>query len=575
MNRTTYITTERQKLRIASLIMVSGLAGYFIIFLHIAWLNNGGTGAELPYNLLAWSVTSLICAAFWVIRPATLKPVLSSLTFSLFLGGILMSLPLLWSPSPAAFSNALPRTGGLWAGMMFFLTLQQTPLTENHKTVLLHSLVWAGVAEALIVLSELYAPATWLPSIWQQLAAKYGRYGTGVFQQVNVTASFLSVTLAVSLFMLASGKVSALNDKAPGIQRIFFGSAIILLSSVLTLLYSRIGWLGGVVSVGGTWFILTFTRFRVGRHSQLLVLVLPAAGFIVGCNLMHFSIGEALDAHAGSNNQRLLTLTQTLIYTAKHPFFGYGAGTYEGYYQHFMARFLHANPSRELMDHPHNELLYQYAEGGVIALAGVLIWCMLYIRLWLRARTVIQIAALLAMLPLLLHTQVEYPLYYSVPHWITLLILLRLAEGEKDSKPVQFIGEHGSLSITLLFVLASLYGLAISLQATYNSTVMSRLESNDVTAAKDIPDLHVSWVQRFRYEQDLNLSRLIDFQQVHNTEYLRDFIRENEKIISVHPAPELYNNQIAVLNYLHEYNKANEWLLQAQYTLPWETQFRQ
>jgi O-antigen polymerase len=563
-----------RRLGLASLILAFGLAGYFLTFLHIGWLNNGGTGSDLPYNLLAWCFTSVMCAAFWIIRPATCSIVMTPLVSLLLIGAVLMSLPVMWSPSSAAFYNAIPRVGGLWAGMVFLLTIRQAPFTKNHKLLLLYSFTCAGAIEAIIVLFELYGRTDWLPVVWQKLIDKYGRGGVGVFQQVNVTSSFLAVSLASGLFLFAYKNKSVEVKKFEKIRLLSLAGIAILISAVLTLVYSRVGWLAGVCSVAGLYTILTSSRYKNESRYQIFILLLPVFGIIVGYNLMHYSLGEALAQHAGSNKQRILTLYHTFIYANKHPVFGYGAGTYEGGYQSFMEKFLDGNLSRELMDHPHNELLYQYAEGGGIALAGALLWCCLYIRLWLRVKNLIQIAALLAMLPLILHTQVEYPLYYSVPHWIMLLILLRLADDEikvkfeQKNKPLYALVGKSAL------VLLSLYGAVVSFQANENGKVLCKFENNEIPTGVSIAAMRVSWIQRLRYQEDINLARLIDFQQTHDTESLLFFVKDNERIISVHPRPELYSNQIDVLNYLHEYKKANQWRLRARYTLPWRTEFQ-
>lgn len=556
------------------MMLALGLAGYFITFLHIGWLSNGGTGAYLPYNLLAWGFTSVTCAAFWLLRPSSCKWVITPLVPLLLIGAFLMSLPLLWSPESAAFYNALPRIGGLWAGMFFFLTLRQAHFTEQHKLLFLYSLAYAGGIQAVIVLFELYGPTEWLPVIWQKLMVKYGRSGVGVFQQVNLTSSFLAVSLTSCLFLFASKKAALLRIQHERIRLTVLAGLILLLSAELTLLYSRVGWLSGIVSIIGLYIMLTFSPYKHESRYRIFIVLLPALGIVLGCQLMHYSVGQAMAMHEGSNHQRILTLYHTVIYANKHPLIGYGAGTYEGYYQSFMAKLLDKNTSRELMSHPHNELLYQYAEGGIIALAGALLWCGLYLRLWMRAKNIIQIAALLTMLPLLIHTQVEYPLYYSVPHWITLLMLLRLADEEKTVNPGQQRKHRYAPAGKSAIFLLSLYGAAISFQANDNGRTLSKLESNELSSGESIAHLPISWVQRLRYEEDKNLARLIDFQQSHNTETLRAFVKENEKILAVHPTPELYSNQIAVLNYLHEYKQANDWKLRARYTLPWETQFQ-
>ncbi len=574
MNDIVLYNNSVRKLNLASGIMIFCLAGYYIVLLHIAWPNNGGAGVDLPYNLLAWSTITGLCAIVWFIFPSAFRLTLTPLVLLLFIGAALMSMPLLWSPTSVAFYNALPRIAGLWAGMFFLLSVRQLSFTERHKQIFLYALISAGTIEALIVLFELYGPKLWLPLIWQQLIEKYSRGGVGVFQQVNVTSSFLAMALTLCLFLFASRKASLKNIKLERIRLSALAGASILLSSVITLIYSRIGWLGGTIAIIGTFIILSYSRFKHESRYQLWILLLPIIGVFLGYHLMHYSVGEALAMHNGSNRQRILTLYQTFIYSTHHPVIGYGAGTYEGYYQAFMARLQDGNASRELMDHPHNELLYQYAEGGIIALAGLLLCYSLYVLLWIRAKTFMQVVTLMAMLPILFHTQVEYPLYYSVPHWIALLLLIRLAEGERSKHPVLNKKRFSpSVIIKSALLLLALYGSTISLQAFENDKVLNKFENNELTGSKEISALHISWIQYLRYKQDLNLSLLLDFKDSHDKDYLRRFLKENMIFITVHPWPVFYSNEIAVLNYLHEYKKANEWLTRAHYILPWESQF--
>lgn len=488
----------------------------------------------------------------------------------LLAGAMLMSLPLLWSPSSAMLDNALPRIAGIWAGLLFWLTLRQFQLTARQQQWLLACLAVAGFIEAGVALFELFGPTKMLPAIWREMTEKYHRYSVGVFQQANVTASFLTMSLGATLLLLVQ-KAAVLPS--PRVERIrkwglMFGA--VLLSAVLMLTYSRTGWLGMLVVVGAMCFLARTERYRDEVHQQHYLWLLPLSGIVIGLLMMQLSVSQALALHEGSNHQRLLTLYQTIRYAWQHPLIGYGAGTYEGSYQAWLAALPGGNPGKEMMAHPHNELLYQFSEGGIIALGGALLFYGAYLWRWLRATRFWQVGVLLAMLPVVLHTQLEYPLYYSVPHWLALLILFRLSdEPYADAVPVNK-RKWLTYSVRLAFVALGIYGAMVSFQSFRVVQILDKFEVSELADPECITQLDVPWILRQRYEQDLTQLRLLRFRTDPDREGLRAYIQENTVWLSVHALPLLYKNQIAVLKYLHEDEQAAAWQERAKKTLPWE-----
>ncbi|WP_234262494.1 PglL family O-oligosaccharyltransferase [Klebsiella aerogenes] len=553
-------------------VLLAGLTVYWLFFLHIGWYSHGGWGTDLPMNLLAWCFMSVFCGGFWCFWRG--KLMLSGRTETVLLAGAaLMTLPLLWSPSSAALDNALPRLCGVWAGLVFWLTLRQLRLSVRRQQWLLFCLMMAGGIETGVVLMELFGPSHLLPAVWLEMTEKYRRYSVGVFQQVNVTASFLAMGLGAALLLLGQKAAVLSAVRMERIRRIILMAGIVLLSAVLTQTYSRTGWLSGLLVTGGIYCLSRSRRFREEAHLQHLLWRLPLCGVVVGLLMMQMSVSQALALHEGSNHQRLLTLYQTLRYAWQHPFTGYGAGSYEGSYQAWLAGLPGGNPGKEMMAHPHNELLYQFSEGGIIALSGALLFYGLYIWRWIHLRTFWQAGVLLAMLPVLLHTQLEYPLYYSVPHWLALLMLFRLSDGENS--PQQMWPGHRRWKTGFIkgsLVVLMVYGTLISFQSFRAGAVLNLFESSQLKAPERIAQLEVPWVLRQRYRQDLTQLRLIRFRTDPDWDSLRAYTRENALWLSVHAWPELYKNQIAVLKYLHEDEQAGIWLKRAKNTLPWQAE---
>lgn len=555
----------------ASQLILAGLTFYWLILLHVGWKNTGGWGTDLPYNLLGWGAVLLLCSLFWLFSTTNCFGEIGPSGKFIIIGAVLMTLPILWSPSYATFINALPHLMGMWCGLLFWGTLRQCRFSTRQRIWLLHCLAGAGIIEALIVLVELYVHPVWLPGIWQVIIAQYGRYAAGVFQQINVTASFLATGLAAVLLLIGLRVSRVKHDFCEKLRVGVLAVGCVLISAVLTLSSSRTGWLAGLGVIGGVYYLLTFSRFSRQGHQQPLLLALPLIGIMVGLTLLPYSAHHALSLHHGSNQQRLITLYYTCLYAFQHPFIGYGAGTFEGMYQKFLALQPGGNPGHEIMSHPHNELLYQYAEGGVIALTGAILWLGVVVRVLWRSKSAFYCGVAICMLPIVLHTQVEYPLYYSAPHYMALLMLLSLAE-KNESKESGTLKPSFSLG-PFLMLLLTLYGAIVSFQSYRVWQTLESFESSSLTDPEIITELNVPWVMRLHYEQDLTLLRLFRFRHDQDAKSLKMFVKENEVWISVHAWPVLYQNQLSVLRYMKDTKNVLEWQERAQRTFPWDERF--
>lgn len=556
-----------------TLIILGGLTFYWLLFLHVGWKNSGGWGSDLPYNLLGWGFILSLCTLFWFFFSDNLIANIGVTGKYIVIGAALMTLPMLWSPTFAAFINALPRMMGMWGGLLFWGSLRQCRFSSRQRTWLIYCLAGAGMIEAAIVLIELYAHPAWLPAIWQTIVAQFGRYATGVFQQVNLTASFLATGLAAVLLLIGLRAARLENSTREKWRMALLAVGCVLITAVLTLASSRTGWLAGLAVVACLYYLLNFSPFRQQGHQQPLLLALPLIGVLIGLALMPYSAHHALLMHQGSNHQRLLTLHYTFLYAIQHPVFGYGAGTYEGAYQHYLAMLPGGNPGHETMSHPHNELLYQYAEGGFIALAGALVWLGLVVRVWRKADSVLYRGIVICMLPIMLHTQLEYPLYYSVPHYLALLMLLALAEKDEPQTPDNMSRFSPSL-IRFSMLLLTFYGALVSFQSYRVWQTLERFEASSLADPEVITALNVPGVMRLRYEQDRTLLRLFRFRHEKDLGSLREFSEENAIWMSVHAWPVLYQNQISVLHYLNDAKSVAMWQEQALRTFPWDKRFQ-
>lgn len=552
--------------RIAHLPLIILFSLYWLILMHIPWPNSGDYGMNLPTNLLSWGVVSLLGLIVWLFL-ATKTVRLTPTFLMLFTSALLFTLPALWSPRDA-LPIALPRLAGIWGGVFAYLTLLQLPIREKETVALFYLLATAAVIECVLSLAGFYCPQ-YLPFPLNSLAEKYAGYAPGIFQQVNVTASFLVTGFAALLYLFADARRRLYRPRAERIRFVAISAAIMMLTTTMVMFHSRIGWIGGVTAVGCSSVLFAQPRFRhrTTRWRRVLILLLPAIGGLLGVLMLQQPVVHSL-THEGSNQQRWLTLQYTLRMIWVHPWQGWGLGTFESAFQHFMAALPGDNPSREMMQHPHNETLFIWAEGGALALVGGLCLLWGWIILCLRRKSLWQWAALLATLPILLHTQVEFPLYYSVAHYFAILILMASADGQIRTLQVC----TSRLRWPLAFI--ALYGVVLSAQLFYASIVLGNFETGRLASPERIINLHVPGLMQMRYQRDLSQLHLLHFNQAGDIDELERYATENGEWIRWHMEEDAWNDEVNILLFLHRKVEAEKLKQRAHRLMPWDGRFK-
>lgn len=555
-------STLRTRTRLPCLIL---LTLYWLILMHIPWPNSGDYGMNLPMNLLSWGVIALLGLITWLfLSTATIRITFTGLL--MFASAVLFTLPALWSPRDA-LPIALPRLVGIWGGAFAYLALQQHPIREKETVGLFYLLGTAAVVECALSLAGLYCP-DYLPFPLNALADRYSLYGVGIFQQINVTASFLATGLGTMLYLIADTRRALYRSRTERLRLAVLGVAIMTLAATLVIFHSRIGWIGAIAAMGCASFLFGHSRFRhrTTRWRRVMMVLLPAIGGLIGALLLEQPLVSSL-LHEGSNHQRWLTLVYTLRMIAVHPWRGWGLGTFEAAFQGFMAALPGDNPSREMMQHPHNETLFVWAEGGALALLGGLALLWGWIALFRRRKNLWQWAALLTTLPILLHTQVEFPLYYSVAHFFAILLLMAASEGSGR-------GFHLPLPLLRLpLVGVALYGIVLSFHLFSASIALGNFETGRLADPQSIARLHVPWLMQMRYQRDITLLHLANFNERGDAEELAFYARSNAEWIRLHMNEDAYNDQIAILTFLKRYAEAEKLKQEAHRLMPWDVRF--
>lgn len=571
----------------------SFICTWLCLLLHIPQYNaGGGEGVWLPWNILAWAVAMTVMLLTALLAPAG-RLVITPLARLLFLAVALLTLPVMWCPHPEWIIYSLPRLYGLWGGALFYLALLQCRFSHRTKRLFLWCVSFATLVQGLAVLAGLYYP-TLLSPLSQIFLKTGGRQSLGIFQQVNVTASFLATGLALSLalFYRQCAGCSARGNRVQASRLFRLKAAYLLilmtcLPCVLVLTRSRIGWLGGltVYIVAIATAVLTARRQRdrtrgLSGWCPAAIALFPLAGIVAGLLLMDCTVAQAID-HGGSNHQRWLTLKVTWEMIRQHPWAGWGTGSFIMQFQHYIATYRHPNPSRELMGHPHNEILYVWMEGGVVALAGLMVAGGAVVMLLKTNGSPARRLMAVSMLPVLLHTLVEYPLYLSVPHALTLLLVaLSLDRSGQRAGPavpgtrVTGVRETARAGLRCVIVTGCVWMLG-SLHGAYRvNALLSRFEAGQLAQGRTIPAADVPWMLRSRYEADrLNLE-LEAYNRSGDLRLLRDYVRDNAHWLRTHTDPDNYAGQVDVLHYLHRDAEACRYTAEGKQLFPGDSRLK-
>lgn len=129
------------------------LAAYYLLILIVYIPNMGGAGLNLPQNILSWIVIEVIVliAGMTAIWQKNMRWDMPLVFFAA--GAMLLTLPLLWSPSSFRLF-ALARFAGLVGGVIFYLALLQYSLDARLKRHIVMLVVAAAALQCALVIYQ-------------------------------------------------------------------------------------------------------------------------------------------------------------------------------------------------------------------------------------------------------------------------------------------------------------------------------------------------------------------------------------------------------------------------------------
>lgn len=467
-----------------------------------------GEGLNQTLNLLTW----LGCALWGLcLIPALLRRRWQGqFTTGLLAGGaVLMSLPWLWTP-PVFQQAALYRLAGLWILVLLVAALRQVPLRGNARRRICALVAIAGTLQTLLACWQLICPAAASALTGFDLSRTGGR-PTGNLLQANLLGSFLATALLCSLWLVFSPLSARYRRLAlSGVFILAMGVVVSLSRTALFAALPAAAILLCLVKGQRCWRLIALSVMVAGLLAGQGVLALrPALHPTVAGDLRPVTADARLQhdrQHSGTERLALIKGAGLLIASA--PWTGHGLASFERRFPEALASAGMENPFTVTVSHPHNELLYVWSEGGILAALGLLLWLGLWGCLFLRRRRHIAMRALLT-LPLMAHCMTEMPFYLSAVHLVLLALLLRLAlpaERPAASPPVSPLRHRTVATGLALICLAGAGFMLTGLQSAAQLQSAERFRLMD-----PLPLTHISnpFAQPDRLQFDRSVSQLM------------------------------------------------------------------
>lgn len=178
------------------------------------------------------------------------------------------------------------------------------------------------------------------------------------------------------------------------------------------------------------------------------------------------------------------------------------------------------------MQYPHNELLYARVEGGIVAVIGILLIVVgILKRLWGKGGT--KYAGVALLLPLAIHTNLEYPLYQSATHCLTLIMLLVISgrqivtTHEDEIKQPYRVWRIPAGILTVAILLFMITGLQT--QARITKIEQQGLMPLAVNEQAELKALLNPYSQYERLEFDRHVAMLLKFNLTRDPALLEQF----------------------------------------------------
>lgn len=541
--------------------MLLALGATFIFAMHIFMPNPGGSGLALSFNATTWIGFSIALALGFYQLGTNGQLRYNKLTIFLFLSCLLLTVPMAY-PNSGGYL-AINRLIGLWAGFALFVSLQQFRFSNKQKQRLLWFIVIAVWIQSAYGLVQYFLLQPGNSLGYDTVANR----PYGIFQQPNVMASFLATGLAISGYLLARQPIKY-HRKLSSILFLYFTPIATI--PLLIFLASRTGWLAASIS---TLLLLPYLYSFASKKRFIGWFGSVAVGVLIGlAPSWMFNQSMLAESRANLESARSYTFPQTLDMFVEKPFTGYGYGRFEPEYILYTARQHSLNDNYPAglpaMDHPHNELLYWGVEGGIIPLLGIFLAAGIVLFRIYQIKPGTRMAMFALFVPIVIHSQLEYPFYHSAIHWLIFIILIYWVDQRSNSyRSVSF----SIISKTLLRVLSLVIPIVTTfymVSSLHTNYVLHQFERSSPPNPEILEEVSNPLVWEDRYNWDIYSTYLNIGLVQQDKALITPYIEWAKEIIQTKPRPAFYQHLIIAYQAIDDSVRAEQIRTEAQYLFP-------
>jgi O-antigen polymerase len=536
------------------------LSAYFLVGMHIILDTPGGTGLYLSFNIIAWLfVVTLIAFGLWQVT-LNKKIVYSKMLIGLSIGCLCLLVPTFYSFEFT--DHAIPRLLALIGGLLLLFCLYQFPVKQSDKYQLLILILIAVAMESCLGLAQYFL---FEEGFWGGYKIGVSR-PHGIFLQPNVMASFMATGLAIALFISVKLPLSTSGFSTSLKGLIYF--ILFSTSFLLVILQSRTGHLSALLVL----ILMVPYLFQKSRKQLSINLIIIFLALITAVVSFKYSdvAKRGADTYQSINaRSHIYEVSIDMIKTK--PLVGYGYGGFErGFIDHFnQYAITHPEVGKTIqrLSHPHNEVLFWVVEGGVITLLAILLFTAAYIKVWLRINRVKALALLALLLPILLHSQLEFPFYSSVSHFIVFLLILWITDTE-NSKNSLAITCTNTFLIRFIALLIPAIFIPFLVTSLHTANILVEHEKSGYQSMEELGDIinPIAWQNRL--DTAVYAHILVSGLTERDNEKLELYITWGLQRIKYLPRESIYANLLLALSILNKNTEYQELLIEAKQTYP-------
>ncbi|MEJ2763874.1 Wzy polymerase domain-containing protein [Photobacterium sp. MCCC 1A19761] len=534
------------------------LSVLFLFTMHYFQHNPGGSGLALSFNAASWIPLSFAIAfgLFEICRQKTWR--YSRLTLILFACCVLLTLPVLY-PN-AGDSTAAGRLLGLWAGFLFFLALQQFAFSHKQRQHLLWLILAAVWLQALLGWYQFFGLEADTPIGYDTVVNR----PYGIFQQPNVMATFLATGLVLSAYLLA--RLPMYRGKWSLHQAGLLLTPVVTIP-VLVFVSSRTGWLAAIIA---TLLILPYLCRFAAKAQWRMWLLMVALGLSLSWHLSTSVSWAPAEDRISLHSARSIHLPQAWEMYRKSPWLGYGYGNFESAYLTQTAQWHHSDPTQPhglaALEHPHNELLYWAVEGGTLPLLGLLLAAAAVLTRIRKAPPGTRLALVALFFPLTLHTQLEYPFYHALVHWVIFVLLIYWVDNLTAKYYKLKINYVLTIRISMILLPLLISGYMVT--TLYSGYWLTKFETSRPPEISYLQRVNNPWAWETRLSWDLAITQLHLGAATQDPDLIQHYVDWATEKAKSWPRPALYQNLIAAYQLLDDPARAAQIRQEAEYLFP-------